>query len=168
MVSLIDEVKKLEKMGQTKFSYSPPSRMKTLYACKVLSENGYNPIVTRNDKGIIMIECELNAHRYSFTQGEISPIKIILVSADNLHPSLNSSQRSLVLKNPELFFHILQCDERYLWLSHLGSKTKQGANKKAERSLKLISFARKYKSVNKSLMEDIFKFIGVPIPQGSK
>lgn len=168
-LSLLDEVKKLEQNGQTIFTYYPPNRMKLLYACKVLTENGYDPKVVRNNKGILVLECALNKHRYSYRQGEISEIKVILFSAQDLVPafSLNESQRQVILNNPNLIYHILECDGRYLWLSHLGSKTKQGASSKANKSLQLISHVRQFKNVNKTLMSDIFKFIGVPIPQGS-
>jgi len=167
MISLIDEVKKLEQSGKTVFTYYPPNKMKALYACKVLSEHGYEPKTTRNSKGILVIECALNRHRYSYNQGEISKINIIFVSSSDLHHSLNENQKQLLLNNPDKIYHILECDGRYLWLSHLGSKTKQGAASKANKSLQLISHVRQYKNVHKTLMTEIFKFIGVPIPKGS-
>lgn len=166
-LSLLDEVKKLEQNGKTIFIYYPPNRMKSLYACKVLSENGYDPKTVRDGKGILRIECLLNCHRYSYHQGEIPKINIIFVSASKLHYSLNENQKEIILKNPTKIYHLLECDGRYLWLSHSGAKTQQGAASRANKSLQLISHVRQYKNVHKSLMVDIFKFIGVPIPKGS-
>lgn len=166
-ISLIDEVKKLEHNGQTLFVYYPPNRMRSLYACKVLSEHGYDPKIKKNEKGVLFIECDLNKHRYSYRQGEISQINIVFISSKNIHPFLNKKQIEILLKNPDLTYHILECDGRYLWLSHQGSKTLKGAQSKADKSLELINHTRQFKNVNKSLMQDVFKFIGVPIPQGS-
>lgn len=163
-MDLLTEVKNLEKKGSRVFSYHPPSKMKALYALKVLSEAGYDPKSTR-ERGMTMIQCELNLRKKTYQNGEDAVTKIIFVSHSNPHPHLNRTQLELLEKNSDLIYHLLENEGRYLWLSHLGSKTKQGAAAKANLSLQKISEVKKYKNVHASLVQEIFKFLGLPVPR---
>lgn len=161
----IDEVKKLEKKGLTKFVYYPFTRMQILFACKTLSDYGYNPKVSRN-KGMFVVECDINTHNFSYKNGDHEPIELIIYSAKSKDLSfLTKERKSFVLKNPKLFFHILKCEDRYLALSYMGVNTKQGAHQKGQESLKLVSHIKKYKNVHKELIIEVFKFLGQPVPK---